>query len=154
MSERRLRLLAAVLALAGIAVATYLTWVHYEGIKPFCVAGGGGCERVQTSDYADLAGVPVALIGLIGYVSILASLLIPRDLGRFAGAFLGLVGFGFSVYLTYLELFVIDAICQWCVASALLMTLLMIVLVARAARGPDVAVRLAQPEMLEPVAPG
>jgi len=153
-SERRLRLLAAVLALAGIAVATYLTWVHYEGIKPFCVAGGGGCERVQTSDYADLAGVPVALIGLIGYVSILASLLIPRDLGRFAGAFLGLVGFGFSVYLTYLELFVIDAICQWCVASALLMTLLMIVLVARAARGPDVAVRLAQPEMLEPVAPG
>ena len=154
MSERRLRLLAAVLALAGIAVASYLTWVHYEGIKPFCVAGGGGCERVQTSDYADLAGVPVALIGLIGYVSILASLLIPRDLGRFAGAFLGLVGFGFSVYLTYLELFVIDAICQWCVASALLMTLLMIVLVARAARGPDVAVRLAQPEMLEPVAPG
>jgi len=153
-SERRLRLLAAVLALAGIAVASYLTWVHYEGIKPFCVAGGGGCERVQTSDYADLAGVPVALIGLIGYVSILASLLIPRDLGRFAGAFLGLVGFGFSVYLTYLELFVIDAICQWCVASALLMTLLMIVLVARAARGPDVAVRLAQPEMLEPVAPG
>ena len=154
MSERRLRLLAAVLALAGIAVASYLTWVHYEGIKPFCVAGGGGCERVQTSDYADLAGVPVALIGLIGYVSILASLLIPRDLGRFAGAFLGLLGFGFSVYLTYLELFVIDAICQWCVASALLMTLLMIVLVARAARGPDVAVRLAQPEVLEPVAPG
>jgi len=153
-SERRLRLLAAVLALAGIAVASYLTWVHYEGIKPFCVAGGGGCERVQTSDYADLAGVPVALIGLIGYVSILASLLIPRDLGRFAGAFLGLLGFGFSVYLTYLELFVIDAICQWCVASALLMTLLMIVLVARAARGPDVAVRLAQPEVLEPVAPG
>ena len=132
MSERRLRLLAAVLALAGIAVATYLTWVHYEGIKPFCVAGGGGCERVQTSDYADLAGVPVALIGLIGYVSILASLLIPRDLGRFAGAFLGLVGFGFSVYLTYLELFVIDAICQWCVASAVLMTALLAVNAIRA----------------------
>jgi uncharacterized membrane protein len=147
-SERRLRLIAAALALAGIAVATYLTWVHYEGIKPFCVAGGGGCERVQTSDYADLAGAPVALIGLIGYVTILASLLIPRDLGRFAGAFLGLVGFGFSIYLTYLELFVIHAICQWCVASALLMTLLMTVLVVRAARGPDVAVRLAQPEAL------
>jgi uncharacterized membrane protein len=89
---------------------------------------------VQSSDYAELAGVPVAVLGTIGYALILASLLVPGDAGRFAGALLGLVGVGFSVYLTYLELFVIDAICQWCVASAVVMAALAAVTVIRFAR--------------------
>lgn len=71
-SERRLRLVIAGLALGGMAVAGYLTYVHYAGLEPFCAGGGGGCERVQSSSYAELAGVPVALLGLIGYALILA----------------------------------------------------------------------------------
>jgi uncharacterized membrane protein len=124
MSERRLRIAIAVLALAGLGVAGYLTWVHYADLEPICAGGSGGCERVQTSEYAELAGVPVALLGLIGYPAILASLAVHGEAGRFAGALLALVGFGFSAWLTYVELFEIDAICQWCVASAVIMTAL------------------------------
>jgi uncharacterized membrane protein len=133
-SDSQLRLLAGALALAGLAIAIYLTIVHYDHSSPVCVGGGGGCEKVQTSDYAELAGVPVALIGAIGYAAILLSLAVPGDSGRFAGALLGLVGLGFSLYLTYLELFVIDAICQWCVASAVVMALLATTTVVRLLR--------------------
>lgn len=136
MSDSRLRLAAAVLALIGLGIATYLTILHYEDSIPVCVGGGGGCEKVQTSDFAELAGVPVALIGVLGYAAVLISLAIPGDNGRFAGALLGVVGFGFSVYLTYLELFEIEAICQWCVASAVVMTILSIVLMARFLTAP------------------
>jgi uncharacterized membrane protein len=123
-TDGRLRLAIAALAVAGTAIATYLTYVHYADVEAFCVAGGGGCERVQTSDYAELAGIPVAVLGLIGYALILGSLFVPGDPGRLAGAVLALSGFGFSAYLTYRELFTIDAICQWCVASAVVMTAL------------------------------
>ena len=127
MSERRLRLAVAALTLAGLAVAGYLTWVHYADLEPICAGGSGGCERVQSSDYAELAGVPVALLGVIGYAAILASLAVPGDAGRFAGALLALAGFGFSAWLTYVELFEIDAICQWCVAKAVIMTALAVI---------------------------
>ena len=124
MTERRLRAAIAVLAVAGIGIATYLTYIHYADVEAFCVAGGGSCQKVQTSDYAELAGIPVAVLGLVGYALILGSLWVPGDNGRLAGAVLALSGFGFSLYLTYRELFTIDAICQWCVASAVVMTLL------------------------------
>jgi uncharacterized membrane protein len=133
-SERRLRLVIAGLALGGMAVAGYLTYVHYAGLEPFCAGGGGGCERVQSSSYAELAGVPVALLGLIGYALILASLAVPAEPGRMAGALLAFVGFGFSAYLTWVELFEIDAVCQWCVVSAVLMTALAAASVSRALR--------------------
>ena len=126
-----MRRLAAVLALIGVAIAGYLTWVHYAGLSPVCVGGGGGCERVQSSRWAELAGVPVAVLGLGGYVAILASLALPEEQGALAAAFLSLVGFGFSVWLTYVEIVKIDAICQWCVASAVIMTALAVVSVAR-----------------------
>jgi uncharacterized membrane protein len=130
-----LRRLTAVLALIGIAIAGYLTWVHYAGLEPVCVGGGGGCERVQSSRWAELAGVPVAVLGLIGYVAILASLALPEETGALAAAFLSFVGFGFSVWLTYVEIAKIEAICQWCVASAVVMTALALVSVARLLRG-------------------
>jgi uncharacterized membrane protein len=124
MRDRRFRLAMTAVAAAGLAVAVYLTWVHYAGIKPICASGGGGCERVQNSSYADLAGIPVAVLGVLGYASILASLGLSGEAGVLAPAVLSFVGFGFSAYLTYVELVKIDALCQWCVASAVLMTAL------------------------------
>ena len=135
MSDRRLRLVAIVLAVAGLAVATYLTYVHYEGIKPVCGLGGD-CEKVQTSEWAELAGIPVAVLGLAGYMLILASLFVRGENGLMAGALFAVIGFGFSLYLTYRELFSIDAICPWCVTSALLLTLLAVVTVTRLVRYP------------------
>jgi len=134
-TDRRLRLVAIVLAVVGLGVAAYLTYVHYEGIEPVCGLGGD-CEKVQTSEWADLAGVPVALLGLVGYATILATLFVEREEALIAGALFSLVGFGFSAYLTYRELFSIDAICPWCVTSAVIMTLLAIVTIARLLLAP------------------
>ncbi len=124
-----------VLTAIGLAVASYLTYVHYAGIKPACTAGES-CTKVQTSVYSELAGVPVALIGLIGYVVILGSLLAPEnETTRFATVAFTVVGFGFSAYLTSRELFSIHAICEWCVSSAVIMTILMCLAVWRFLRG-------------------
>ena len=122
-SERTLRGGAALIALIGIGVATYITIADSGGGAPLCVVGGSGCQTVANSSYSHLFGVNVAVFGIVGYVGLFGAALVPGDAGRFAGLLLALVGFGFSAYLTYLELFVIDAICQWCVASAVLMTL-------------------------------
>jgi uncharacterized membrane protein len=138
-----MRRATAALALVGIAIAGYLTWVHYAGLEPVCVGGGGGCERVQSSRWAELAGIPVAVLGLGGYVAILASLALPEEQGASVAAFLALVGFGFSAWLTYVEIAKIDAICQWCVASAVVMTALALVSVARILRDEPHAARAA-----------
>ncbi|HET9104312.1 MAG TPA: vitamin K epoxide reductase family protein [Solirubrobacteraceae bacterium] len=132
-TDRRLRTAILVLALIGTGVAAYLTYVHYEGLKVLCLSSGG-CETVQASRYAKLDGVPVALLGLLGYLALLGSLLVRGELGRVAGFAVALIGFGFSMYLTYREIFTIKAICQWCVSSAVLMTLLAILTAVRAAR--------------------
>jgi uncharacterized membrane protein len=105
---------------------------------------------VQTSQWSHLAGVPVALIGLIGYVGILASLVAPDlEETRLATLGLTLVGFGFSAYLTYRELFSIHAICEWCASSAVIMTVLFGCAVTRYLLGPagrrDVSAPLATP---------
>jgi uncharacterized membrane protein len=134
-SDRALRGTGLALAVLGVAVAAYLVYVHYAGIEPVCNIAHG-CHKVQTSQYADLAGVPVALLGLIGYVVLLGALLAPGEPARMLAALVALVGFGFSAYLTYRELFTIDAICQWCVASALVMTALTALAVARFLRAP------------------
>jgi uncharacterized membrane protein len=119
-----LRVTLTVLTLAGLGVAGYLTYVHYAGIKPICTTGGS-CERVQTSTYSELAGVPVALLGLLTYVSLLGLLLVPEsERTRLAVMALTLVGFAFSAYLTYRELFSIHAICEWCASSAVILTLM------------------------------
>jgi uncharacterized membrane protein len=124
-TDRRLRTAIGVLCLIGIGIGGYLTYVHYEGLKVLCVSSGG-CETVQSSRYAKLDGVPVAVLGLAGYIAILLALAIRGDSGRAAGFGLALIGFLFSMYLTYRELFTIHAICQWCVGSAVLMTALAI----------------------------
>ena len=131
-SEDALRRAAAVLALLGIGVATYITIADASSGSPVCLAGGHGCETVANSKYSHLAGINVAVLGIGAYVALFAAALLKGDAARFASLAVATVGFGFSVYLTYLELFVIDAVCQWCVASAVVMTLLFAVNSARA----------------------
>ena len=123
-AEGTLRGIATFLATFGIGVATYIAIADSGGGSPVCIAGGHGCQTVAESSYSHLLGINVALFGIIGYVVILGSALLRGDGPRMTGFLFALVGFGFSLYLTYLELFTIDAICQWCVASAVLMTLL------------------------------
>ena len=118
------RLASLVLAIAGIGVAGYLTYVHYNLSALVCTFGG--CETVQTSRYAVLAGVPVAVLGLLMYLAVTGLVLVRatrRDLQlHLTATTFGIVlaGLVFAIYLTYLEVAVIHAICQWCVMSALL----------------------------------
>src|SRR3984885_3835160 len=126
MSGRLLRGTSTTLALGGLGIAGYLTYVHYAGLHPVCGISHG-CETVQTSSYAYLAGIPVALLGLLTYLLILITLRRQGDNALFTGYVLTLIGFGFSLYLTYREVFTIHAICSWCVSSAIVFMLLAVV---------------------------
>jgi len=138
-----------VLATIGLGVASYLTYVHYSGAPPACTAGNS-CLKVQTSIYSKLAGVPVALMGLIGYIAILASLLAPEtETTRFATLAFTVAGFGFSAYLTYRELFSIHAICEWCASSAGIMTILMLLAIWRFLRGDGPAYEVPHTKLAE-----
>ena len=129
MSDRALRLSAAIVALAGIAVAGYLSWAHYADSAVVCIAGGG-CETVQESDYAAIAGVPVAVLGLIAYGVILALIAWDAPIARLSAATIALMGLLFGAYLLALQLFVIDAICLWCLANDVLIAPALAVLTA------------------------
>ncbi len=131
LSETSLRIALGVVSIAGLGVAGHLTAVRLEGDSPSCIVGGG-CKTVQESEYSELAGIPVAVLGLLAYVGLLAAALLPGPLGRALGLFVALVSFGFSMWLTYAELFIIEAICAWCVTSAALVTLALILAAARA----------------------
>lgn len=110
-------------ALAGLAVAGYLTFTRFN--QDALVCGVGDCEAVQGSRFAAIAGIPIALLGLGLFVTLLllglARARAPRhtELITFVGFGLALAGAIYSAYLTYLEVAVIRAICQWCVVSAI-----------------------------------
>ena len=125
-SEGALRGVGTFLASFGIGVAAYIAIADSGGGSPVCIAGGHGCQTVAESSYSHLAGINIAIFGIAGYVVLLACALMRGDAFRMTAFVVSLVGFGYSLYLTYLELFTIDAICQWCVASAVLMTLLFV----------------------------
>jgi len=130
----RYRQAIAVLALVGFFVALYL-WLHALGYGGAIKCGAsGGCEVVQTSQWAVFLGLPVAFYGVVGYVAVFGVALAALKPAALAErhwnvllAGLTSVGFLFTVYLTYLELFVIHAICRWCVGSAVIITLIWIV---------------------------
>jgi uncharacterized membrane protein len=126
-NDRSLRIAAGLVAVAGLAVAGYLTWVHFDDAALVCVAGGG-CETVQESEYAEVAGVPVALLGLGAYTAILVLVAWDTPTARLGAAMLALVGLVFSMYLLALQFFVIDAICVWCLANDVLIAPLLAVL--------------------------
>jgi len=132
-----------VLATIGLLLAGYLTYEHYAGLKGLlCLGGHAGhssCETVQSSTWSKLAGIPVAVLGLAGYFVILVSLAIRGEIGRAIGFMTALTGFGFSLYLTYREAFSIHAYCEWCLGSAAVMTILMILTGIRFLRADPLA---------------
>jgi len=132
-----LRRAIAAAALVGTAVAAYLTYVHYAHVSPICTTGG--CEKVQTSSYAKLAGVPVALLGLIAYVAILATTLVRGVPAAFAGAVIALGGAAFSGYLLWAQLARIHAICQWCVGNDVIVAVVAVLCVTRMLTEPEPA---------------
>jgi uncharacterized membrane protein len=124
LSEGTLQRVIAFLAALGIGVAAYIAIADANSGSPVCLGGGSGCETVARSSWSHLAGVNIAVFGILGYALLLATAFFADDLARFAGFLLALAGFGYSVFLTYVELFKIEATCQWCLASAILMTIL------------------------------
>lgn len=140
--SRTLRIAMIVLSVIGIALAGYLTYVHYAHVKVLCTSSHNGgeseCGAVQKSVYSELVGVPVALLGLLGYIAILGTLLMRQtENTRMATLLIALGGFGFSAYLTAREVFTLEKICEWCVTSAIMMTILMVLAVVRFLRGDE-----------------
>ena len=137
----RLRGAIAVLAIAGAGVAAYLVYARYTGIRLACTTGG--CETVQHSKYAKLAGIPVAVLGLTAYVAVFLTAFWDRIEAAAIGAAIVLGGLAFGVYLIVIQVALIDAICQWCLASDAILFLLALACaerLRRATRRPQPAV--------------
>jgi uncharacterized membrane protein len=125
------RLRAAIVAacLIGVGIAAYLTYVHYSHTAPVCTTGG--CEKVQKSKYAELGGVPVALLGLLAYVFLLGAAAVRGVYAAFGGVIVALIGVGFSGYLLWAQLGPIGAICQWCLGNDLTISVVAVLFVVR-----------------------
>ena len=137
MSDRALRIAIAVVAVAGVAVAGYLTYVHYQPDALICTSHGG-CETVQKSSYAELAGIPVALLGLLAWSAVLVLVAWDSELARTLVAAVALGAAGFAIYLVTLQAFVIDAWCIWCMVNDLvLVPLLAILAIWRVLQTPE-----------------
>ena len=120
MSERRLRIATAVLAVLGAAVTAYLVAARASGATIACATGG--CETVQSSRYAEIFGIPVAALALAGFVVLLAAAGLRGDRVRAAQATIALAALVFSAYLLFVQLHLIGAVCQWCLVADVLTT--------------------------------
>ncbi|MFQ5854503.1 MAG: vitamin K epoxide reductase family protein [Anaerolineae bacterium] len=125
-----LGLVIPVASVLGMVVSAYLTWVHWSGSKALC-AGVGDCEAVNFSAYAEVSGIPVALLGFGMYLALLGLSVYGRraESGMVSTVALAVFGISlagvlYSAYLTYIELAVLHAVCPWCVASAALITVI------------------------------
>ena len=115
------------LSIVGFGISIYLLMVHWSIIGQAVCLGVGDCQYVNTSIYSELFGVPVALLGALTYVAFVALIaLIGRGIGddvtRLAMFFVAVIGLLFSLYLTYIEVYVLHEICPWCVFSAIVIT--------------------------------
>jgi uncharacterized membrane protein len=136
--------LILVLSLVGLAVSGYLTYVHYNRAEGVCPIGGG-CFDVWDSEYAEILGIPVALIGFLGYIALFGMSylrLYYPDLGIVENfptymLLISIIGAGFSIYLTLIEIFVIQAICDWCFTAFLVMMAILGLLAYGILKGRD-----------------
>jgi uncharacterized membrane protein len=122
MSERNLRVAVGVLALIGAGIAGYLTYTHFNGSAPICLTGG--CEVVQKSRWSELFGIPVALLGLLAYLSIVTTTLVRHPLAKQAGATMAVTVLGFNAYLLYVQAHDIGRYCTWCVSNEIVSAIL------------------------------
>lgn len=136
MLDRRLRLFQFLLALVGLGAAIYLTYSKYAHEGQCAIAAG--CGVVQNSPWSTLFGVPVPVLGIVGYVGILGALLLPQrnELVRLSVVVMAGIGFLFSMFLMYRAYITLDAFCPFCTTSAAMMTLLAITAVTRFVLGP------------------
>ena len=136
MTERTLRAAIAVLAIAGAAVAAYLVYARYTGTRLACTTGG--CKTVQHSKYAKAAGIPIAVLGLSAYLAVFTTALSARLEAAALGAAIVLGGLAFGIYLIVIQVAVIDAICQWCLASDGILAVLAVVSAQRLRRAAGI----------------
>jgi uncharacterized membrane protein len=140
--DKRLRQWMIGLAILGLLVSIYMTIYKVTNNEAMCI-GSGGCSVVNASRYSEVSGIPVALIGVGGYAAILALLFLERRPGFFQenGTMMlfgiSLVGFLFTLYLIYVEIKLIHALCPFCLASQTVMTILFILSVTRLIRQPQ-----------------
>ena len=130
MSDRILRLALAAPAAAAVGIAGYLTWAHYADATVVCATGG--CSAVEQSAYAAIFGVPVALVGLLGSSALLLSLVRGDAVGRAVTLALAVTGLLFAAYLVLVQLVVLDAVCEWCIANDTLLAVLAVLAAWRA----------------------
>jgi uncharacterized membrane protein len=132
MDKRRLAI--TILSILGIVVSGYLTYIHYSGEPIFC-GGTNSCELVNSSRYAFIGTIPVSALGLLAYIAILILSFIKSDADRQWPAMLtfglALIGVMFQLYLSYIELFVLHAICYWCVSSQIIILVIFILALPR-----------------------
>jgi uncharacterized membrane protein len=129
--DNKLRITSLVLAILGLLDSIYLTWVKFTGKYALC-GPIGNCESVNTSKYSEIFGIPIALLGAGAYLVIILLLLI-ESRSSFWEEFSLVVVFGtsligvlYSIYLTYIEIAVLMAICPYCVISAIILVLLLV----------------------------
>lgn len=140
MNGRFLYLSSIVVALVGFVDSIYLTWVKLAQRPVFCGAYGG-CDTVNSSPYAVIGGIPIAILGAGAYLTILMLLYLEkrdsfwRDNGPLMIFGISLAGVLYSAYLTYIEIAVLRAICPYCVLSAIAILLLLIFAILRLVRG-------------------
>jgi uncharacterized membrane protein len=129
--------IALILSLLGLIDAIYLALIKFLNKPEMCLEGVGDCWSVNISPYSSIYGIPVSILGAMAYIVLIAILILEPKLPSYKsllikfGFGITTAGFLFSLYLTYLEFFVIHAVCPFCVVSAILMTILFIIYILR-----------------------
>lgn len=129
--RRPLTIISLILGIVGLGLSVYLTYVHYNIDALVC--GTGGCEIVQTSQYSEMFGIPIAVFGVIMFATLIVAIILREQVDAYAD----MIGTGIVVvllmavlywaYLSYLEANVIHAWCQWCIATSLVTLTMLIV---------------------------
>jgi uncharacterized membrane protein len=137
------RAICIFLSIIGLVDSLYLTWIKITQNQALCIKGIGDCWSVNTSRYSELFGISIAIYGAAAYVVILLILLFESKItlltenGYYLLFGLSLLGTIYSIYLTYLEIVVIKAICPFCILSAVLITMLLFFTILRLLRIQD-----------------